>query len=493
MKQEREAKRGGGRPRKPKLVNNADGTLSARMTIEVEGETVRKTVPLGTKDWSVAKKRLKRLAAGEELDATQVDGTSFQEYADELIEQSTLRSIKDRARRLRQFAYPIMGKKRLEQVNVRDVKAALALAEERLGWTMTVRHLKNDISAILGAAFGDQLIAENVALRVRFNKKDGALGGKALKRVVLPRIVLEDFEFEKLIAHGLTQSEGSLPELYMMMLSARCLGGMRTSDLHAWRWDHIDTAFWSEAKVPRPKTQGKIGEEGYGEMVLVPFELPSELVEHLSAWWYRHGCPKEGPVFPVRRGPRAGLHKGSHISYAEALRDELWAAGVVRPLPGFEQARPEDRRKLCALQSGTAGRRSAVDFHSFRRAWVTATTNEPGLSLGESMALADHSDPATHLRYRRDEKRRVIPAGVLPRLPQLPASSQREGGFGSNAAETQKGHSRFSNDSRCVRRDSNPRPTAPEADEGPSSPELPGVFGVSATSRHAQNRTHWQN
>ena len=45
-----------------------------------------------------------------------------------------------------------------------------------------------------------------------------------------------------------------------------------------------------------------------------------------------------GPCFPSGDGSRAGERKKGKISYAKALRDALWAAGVVRALPGFHDA-----------------------------------------------------------------------------------------------------------------------------------------------------------
>src|SRR5690606_7338433 len=117
-----------------------------------------------------------------------------------------------------------------------------------------------------------------------------SLGGKRIKRVVAPRIVLTDEEFEQLIAYGLKQGEGLLSELYMLCLCARILGGMRTSDLHAWRWEHWDTQTWSSVLVPRPKTEGD--EDELGDMVLTgPYTPPEELVAHVRSWWKRHGCP----------------------------------------------------------------------------------------------------------------------------------------------------------------------------------------------------------
>jgi hypothetical protein len=100
--------------------------------------------------------------------------------------------------------------------------------------------------------------------------------------------------------------------------------------------------------------------------------LPDVLVPLQPAGWDSHGRPLSGPVFPCRRGSRAGEREGKGISYVTALRDALWAAGIVRPAPGFEQATTDtERRKLCLIQSGSTELRP-LDVHSFRRAYNTA-------------------------------------------------------------------------------------------------------------------------
>lgn len=459
-----ERKSRGGRPRKPAVLRNKDGSRSIRLTMEVEGETVRKTVRAGTSDPAVARARARRLSAGEAPELLAKKSATFEEHARELMEQSSIRTKGARLARLIKYAFPKMGSIPVADVVVGDVEEALSFAAEAVGWTGLVRHLKNDISAVLGALYSKNVIRENAALRINFRRKDSSLGGRKLQRVVLPRIVLSDEEFEQWLAYGVQLAEqgghpGQLSELYMLGLCARCLGGMRTSDLHAWRWEHIDTRSWREAKVPRPKTQGSDLEEWDERFDLEPYELPEELVPFLVGWWRRNGCPSEGPVFPVRRGKRLGLHKDVGTSYATPLRESLWEAQVYRPLPGFRFDKPEP--ELCALQSGIARRRACVDFHSFRRAFVTATTSKrAGLSMAESMRLSDHSDPATHARYRRDEGHRVIPGAVLPRL----SNTGEKGGLGSGAAETSEAS--IQNPQRFQRRaqkDSNLRPMAPEA------------------------------
>lgn len=440
-------KRGGGRPRAAEPTRNADGTFSVRLTMELEGETVRKTVHLGTKDRAVAKKRAEKLANGESLEAVVKKGRTFREVAERVMAESVIRTKKERESRLLRYAYPILGEMAPEEIGAQDIKACLSLMEETVGWTRSIKLLKSDISSVLGSLYGDGELKENVCLRVNFQKL------KPIRRTKPIPIVLTDDEFTRFLAHGCMLANRTindpnttcwaLPELHMLALCSRCLGGMRTSDLHAWRWEHIDTAQWFEAKVPRPKTMGgaevfETSDEGEdGAAILEPYQLPEELGRFLYSWWVSQGSPQQGPVFPVRRGPRAGEHKRPRTSYAEALRDALWEAEVVRPLPGFELARPEDRRQHCALQSGIAGRRACVDFHSFRRAFVQGTLGQAAqgkLTLQESMRLADHKDPLVHLKYSPDGARRVIPAAALPALP-----AGAPGGFGSGAAKTRSG------------------------------------------------------
>ena len=56
--------RRGGRPRTGSLLWSKSG-WRARMPLERDGETIRKVVPLGTKDKAVARRKLRRLLAQE--------------------------------------------------------------------------------------------------------------------------------------------------------------------------------------------------------------------------------------------------------------------------------------------------------------------------------------------------------------------------------------------------------------------------------------------
>lgn len=453
-----------GRPRKVGLVPLADG-VSIRTTIDVDGISVRRQINAHTTSKAVARAKGKKILEGDTtfLPDEKREGETFREAATRLYEASELKGRTTRFNQLKKYVFPELGDMSCNDIRKHHISDCLEQAASHPdvgGWTQTIRHLKNHISSVLGALYADDLIDENAALRISFKRKDGSLGGKKIRRVYLPRVVPTDEEFETFLAHGLEVGGGQLGELHSLALFARCLGGMRTSDIHAWRWDHIDTDHWREAQVPRPKTQSTEDDENeHLEFALVPYDLPEDLVPHLVAWWERNGKPSEGPVFPVRRGARAGLHKlPGKTSYAEALRDAFWAARAVRPLPGWNPQKPE--RRHCALQSGIKGKRDRLDFHSMRRAAVTATSSAPDLSFAESMALADHHDPKTHMRYRRDEANRHIPESSLPRImaptmPKMPGTDLKK-----------------PNHNERARTESNRRPLASEANKAAPDSEF---------------------
>jgi hypothetical protein len=122
-------------------------------------------------------------------------------------------------------------------------------------------------------------------------------------------------------------------------------------------------------------------------------------------------------VLPCRRGASAGQRKGKGVSYASALRDALWAAGIVRPAPGFERATTDaERRKLCQIQSGS-GELRPLDFHSFRRAYNTALADaNVNVNVQTAMRLAGHRNASTHMRYVMRTGRLAAPAAALPTL-----------------------------------------------------------------------------
>lgn len=427
-------KRGPGRPRKATPIRTKSGH-SARVWVEREGEWVREQVALGTKSKLVATARSKQLLRGEAPELLADKSRSFSELAEEIIKAKGLVDEKRVLARLRNHAYPLIGDMPvvdITSVHIGEVLEQVAAA--RGGYTGSVRNVRDAISGVLGELVERRVLDMNEALRIKFKTK----GGRRIRRVHLPRPVLTDDEFERLVEGLVGEIDRGGPkgrrafELLILCLGARIFG-MRTSDLHAWLWEMIDIAQFADAYVPRPKTDSHLLDDGAGEDEAL-FEawrdeprsaLPEAFGRWLEAWWSAAGRPSAGPVFVSRKGKRAGERKKGR-SYVEVLRAALWRFGIVRPLPGFDVAPDEaSRKKLCELQSGIARRRSPVDFHSFRRAAATAAGKAAAageLSLRAAMLLTHHSNPAIFAKYQAREDRIVVPESAIPRVMAAPTA-----------------------------------------------------------------------
>ena len=128
------------------------------------------------------------------------------------------------------------------------------------------------------------------------------------------------------------------------MLLSRTVGGLRAGDLNSMDWTAFSPGFTACTFVRR-KTRRK-------KPIPQTLEVPAPIRPFLTVWWARQGCPIAGPVFPVRKGKRAGqAKKSSGMSYADRLRRELLRADVMR-----HELHHETATTL------------PVDFHSTRRA-----------------------------------------------------------------------------------------------------------------------------
>jgi hypothetical protein len=375
----------------------------------VRGEDGKRSpwTDLCSDDETVAQERYDRwLATGEP--PSQSGKETFRAAAERVVDRQEARGEKgagSRRQRIRDFAIPRIGHvevARLEAHHVASVLDAMVGDDKKSG---TILKMRTDISRILSALVREGAVPVNVARGVEL-PEDAAVDDR-------PRIVLTDAEILEF-----RRVRGFERELDMMALFARDLGGHRTSDLHAADWSDFDVGIWSTAKVRRPKTDGRRDRERAGKrratraFELVTHAIPPSVVAPLDAWWRAQGSPKAGPVFPLRKGKNAGQRKtGKGISYAEPLRDALWEARIHRPLPGFESAIGEARRKYDALQVDTEETR-AVDFHSFRRAYGNALA-QAGVNLQTAMDAMGHSTESAHHRYR-SARLLELPLAALP-------------------------------------------------------------------------------
>jgi len=372
-----------------------EGLLFARHTITVDGVSVRRWFPLGTTSKAIANAKNKQLVEQlkrgdipdvEETRDLETCSAAFERIV-EAMKVDGLKSWKDKRQRLRDYAEPAIGKMRIDTVKTLHIREVLDACKASGKSKQTVVHLRNDLSSVFDSMRRDELIEKNPVSLVKVPK--------FVTEDERPRQILTDEEFVQFM--GCT--DVSLL-LRTMALVSRVFGGMRTGDLHAWRWEHIDTAGWKTAKIRRPKVRG-----------LVLIEMPPALLPWLQLWRRENGSPATGPVFPVGRGERANEHRG-HTGYARQLRAALLVAGVTRA----ELHANDDETKR-------------VDFHSFRRSFVTALSDSD-INAQQSMLLASHTKMETHMRYNMQGRTRALktPGAIVPSMGQLEATPKKTKG-----------------------------------------------------------------
>ena len=386
----------------------------ARLTVDVDGVAIKKSFDLETTNKAVARVKLKRLAdkqAPTAADAARSE--TFREAAERIVRASDIRSKQRRLERLDMYAYPQIGAIPVTELKAADVKDVLnEVAAKGLSRQLCV-HVKNDIGAVLGELWRDEVLPENVVARVRVPK------GAAVD--TRERAVLTDEELITYLAwsHPDERLQASVRERQTMACVSRCFGGLRLGDIRAIRWEafEVDEGRFPSGWAPRKKSARP-----------QRLEVPAVLRPMLRDWWERAGRPTEGPVFPVRRGERAGEER-KHSSPAKALRRDLrrafgidaWREVTIvrsngRPMTRMDWAPARDlsHRERELLEETEVTR--PVDFHSFRRAFKQALA-EAGVELTQAMALSGASDVKAHQRYLANTaKMRSLPDAALPAI-----------------------------------------------------------------------------
>lgn len=305
-------------------------------------------------------------------------------------EALALASIKDRARILRKDVAKHIGSLLARTVTHKDVTALLQRHADRGLSESSVKQIKIAFGVVCKFLFDrDQLDSLEWLRKIKM-PKDAKVDTR-------PRVILTDAEFIAFIT-----SEKVDLRLRVLAVISRTLGGMRTSDLHAWTWQHIDTKTWKEAFVPRPKTKKKTKDKQR------PHELPELAVQYLKLWWMAQGRPVGSvPVFGLAKPARKGHAKQGDavryrgVSYAKRLRRAL-----KRVLgPGARPELFEDTEVTLSL-----------DFHSFRRSYNTALAGS-GVNAQTAMGLAGHKSMTTHMKYVLLAERMGVPDSALPSLP----------------------------------------------------------------------------
>jgi integrase len=407
----------------------ADGFWRARVTKEhADGTKTRPLYLLGTTDKAIARRKLARLnalilAGHDPHDAAIEVGTPerVKDYADAWFvkrEAQGVVNVEAERRTLAMHALDAIGHLPLCDVHpphVRGILDDLAAETYEKGRVHVVEHryrgaTVTKLRAILHALFRSAqeagLVEHNPVTPVRTPKT---------RETRKERAILTDEEFSRFVGCA----EVDL-ELRMLSLVARCEGGMRAGDLNRWDWTMLDRVDFSECFIPRAKTRTPQA-----------LAIPDVLAPFLRAWWERAGKPESGPVFPSRRGKRAGDFRQASGGFAYRLRRELFRAGVYRMPPvevpatkpgqRTDLGKPVEGKKLAPNPRDPLYFETAttlpVDWHSFRRAFASALA-DAGVNAQHAMILSAHSDPRVHARYvMRTAAMRAIPDAALPRLP----------------------------------------------------------------------------
>jgi integrase len=311
-----------------------------------------------------------------------------------------------------------LGELALAEVRSSEVRAKLASCAEGRTLGQHGERLKRKsiggVRAVLlqlfDSAWQDELVSENPVARVK-------LKSVCPNESTKTRTLLTDAEFGQLLA-----SHAVGPELKMLALLARTIGGQRTSDLHSLDWTAFGPAF-ATLRVPRHKTRSTRGAQ--------ELDVPEQVRPFVEVWWRALGSPKVGPVFPCRKGKRVGRAKSLRNSYAAELREALHAAGVRRHVCDRKpDAEPRKRGEACCPAMATdplftdTTDTLRVDFHRTTRGGYSTALAAAGVNVQTAMVLTGHSSPQVHQRYIAEATIRALPPAALPPMPSAPVGSE---------------------------------------------------------------------
>ncbi len=362
----------------------------ARFTVDgPDGTTSRPVYSLGTTDRALARRKLAKTNAilargGDVADALGVVDAPerVRDYAEGWLQGREARGLaKAPLERgtLKNYILDAIGPLPLGDVTPSHVRSILDDAVSKGLKRATVEQVRGVLHRLLDDAWRAEVIESNPVARVKM---------PTMREVKKERTILLDEEFARFV--GCPDID---LELRMLALVARCEGGMRAGDLNAWDWTMIDRAHFAACFVPRSKT-------GTPQALAVP----DVLSPFLRAWWERAGKPESGPVFPSRKGKRAGEARKSSSGFAERLRRDLLRAGVYRMPPRevvreVRKGRGKNTRTVREFEPNAAdplycetATTLPVDWHSFRRAFSSALA-DAGVNVQHAMHLAAHSDP----------------------------------------------------------------------------------------------------
>ncbi|MCP4674137.1 MAG: tyrosine-type recombinase/integrase [Deltaproteobacteria bacterium] len=305
-----------------------------------------------------------------------------------------VKAARDEISRLKRYVLTQIGKMEVTKVTVEDLNATLDFAKSQGLSRQTVKHIRQDLRTIFKTIRREGVIKSSPAdycEMPRFRKTE--------KR---ERAVLSDVECKIYLNYD-PPVENKRDRIYrvnvqerqVMSAVARTLGGARTGDVHALDWKDFerDETGFLQVWLKRRKTR-------------VPqlLGICKILRTILEPWWILQGKPTTGPVFPTRKGNRAGEKKG-RVTHARSLRRDLQRAFLQASAKGVQDAPEKGSRRWSELFEETSHTRP-VDYHSFRRAFIQALA-DAGVPAQQAMVLAGHGH-GVHDRYMQNPNKVIF-------------------------------------------------------------------------------------
>lgn len=349
--------------------------------------------------------------------------------ADEINEEKT----KDRAMRLRTYAYPKIGMVSVAELGADHVKGVMEAMAELGKSAAYIDKMRADISQVLDLVVGSGVVAVNVAKHLRLPKK-ATIDTR-------PRTGLTDEQHVRFhMRHGYNHP------IAMALMFCRCIAGHRTSDINAADWRHINTVDFSTMQVRRPKTDGEVGQKttiGKAKKARayewVTHEVDESLRPLIREYWVAQGKPTRGPVFPLLRPGRAGAvrlkdgrvvtrgggeaggKRGKGSSFAKVLRRMVWEAGIYTPDPEQDWDPEAPDPSKCLLQTDTA-RTRRLTFQEVRMELATALADE-GVPTVTQLAVTGHTQLSTVMKHYLKKRTVRVPKAALPgAAPEAPVA-----------------------------------------------------------------------
>lgn len=399
----------GGRERTGKKWQGKDLVWRWRGTIGPKGSTKQKTYNLGTKDPFEADIKIDRIINGDTpIEPEEASAPiTIAEFAEKEFlqprERLKLTTVDYERRYIEQIWNPAFGHKAFADVKVPDVQRVLddlaagkILAPpnpkhknakpKRYKYT-TRKHIRDTAKRLWLEAMAHDLAQKNVPALAKLRRADD-------EEETLPRALPSDEEISRVIHHSDVD-----PEIKVITLTARMVGGMRAGDINALHFVAFTPGYdvrtepserWVILTFTRRKTRKK-------RPLPESHVIHPDLRPYFDAWHERLGRPMSGPVFPVSRGPRAGQQKNEgNNSYAKRFRRALLVAGVTR-----HELHHKTETSL------------PTDFHNLRRSFGEAG-ERAGLTGRQIMNLGGWSDPAVANRYRDKLKPKELPDAMVP-------------------------------------------------------------------------------